>query len=412
MKKILMILYEFYPYGSAITNCLNPIIKRLKEENINITVITRRSNKNLKKHEFYDDIEIFRVNDYFNIYNNQISVSKTTQKLFYKILLKITWLYRTKIKKDNQSFLNEKKAINLAKKILKNKYDIIFSASYPFSTHKIAYKLKRKYNIKWIAYQFDPHTFNTTLNPNLLNKRLEEEIKVLSLADRIFLPKENYNENIKTKLSVLKDKYYPIDFALIQEKNYKKDLKRLKTNKIIFVYTGTFYEKIRIPDYMLDFFKKVDLDYELHLYYMAEKLVEDKLLEYKSFFKDKLILHKNESKDICDEALINANILINVGNEIANQTPSKVFEYISLGKPIVNFYSIENDTSRSVLEKYPLILNINKNFAKDDVTKFKLFCKKNRDTQLSFEVATKNYKNANQIAKEFVEEVKKCYENK
>ena len=55
-----------------------------------------------------------------------------------------------------------------------------------------------------------------------------------------------------------------------------------------------------------------------------------------------------------------ADILVNIGNSNADFTPSKTFEYIVTGKPIVNFYYNYPDKT---LENYPNVLQI-QNFNK------------------------------------------------
>lgn len=387
MKSVLFILDKFYPYNTAIVNCLNAIFEELKKENININVLTYRQNKCDKQYEFLNGINIYRVNDYYNMSNNKF-LKLTFWRLYRKIF-----------------FTND--IIKIGKEIiLRNKVNCVISCSYPFVTAQYALKLTRKNDILFIAYQFDPHSNNMILDKKNKNKRLKEEIETFSYVDKIFLPPENYEENMKTELKVLKDKYYPIDFALIKNNIANKPK---KGKKIIFTFTGTFYENIRTPNDMLEFFKNIDMDYELHLYYIAEKTIDDVLLEYKKVFKDKLVLFNNKSKKECDEALKNSNIIVNIGNRIANQTPSKVFEYISMGKPIINFYNIENDTSKKVLKNYPLVLNIKNDYTKEDIEKFNNFVLKNKDRVLTFEEIKEKYKTAEDIAKEFIREVNKCY---
>jgi len=413
MKKVLLLVHEYYPCGSAITNCLNPIIEEMNKQNIKVDVVTRKQFDYLKNIETIDSVNIFRINDFFNIYNNKIKESKNVVKrLYYKVILKFIWIYRAKIRKIKSGFINVKKATRKAEELFKiNNYDTIISCSFPFSMHKIAYNLKKKHNVTWIAYQFDPHTFNHTLmNDGLIKDRLSEEIKILTLADKIFLPNENYEENLKTELAVLKDKYYTIPFALIKRPNIEMENK--ENLKIIFTFAGTLYENIRTPFNMLEFFKNVELDYEIQLFYITESSLETKLLDYKKEFKDKLKLYPNESKDKCDEAIIQSNILINIGNEMANQTPSKVYELISYGKPIVNFYTIDDDTSKKVLKDYPLVFNINKDYSTKDVESFKKFCVENKDKLLTYEEATQNYETANEIACRFIKEVGKVCGNK
>ena len=53
-----------------------------------------------------------------------------------------------------------------------------------------------------------------------------------------------------------------------------------------------------------------------------------------------------------------SDILINIGNTIDNQVPSKIFDYISKRKPIINLYKISNCPSLKYLKKYPLALNL------------------------------------------------------
>jgi len=52
---------------------------------------------------------------------------------------------------------------------------------------------------------------------------------------------------------------------------------------------------------------------------------------------------------------VNSDNLIAVGNNDCNQVPSKIFEYMSFGKPIVYFYS-DDDVNVKILKKYPIAL--------------------------------------------------------
>lgn len=52
-----------------------------------------------------------------------------------------------------------------------------------------------------------------------------------------------------------------------------------------------------------------------------------------------------------------ADFLVNVGNSVLEFKPSKTFEYISTGKPIIHFY--QNGIVDETLMRYPLSLQIN-----------------------------------------------------
>ena len=391
MKRVLFVLEKFYPYNSANLNCLNPIFEEMKTQNIEIDVLTFRQNKLDKNFEIYNGINIFRVNDYYHLSNIAF---------FKKTILRIS-----------RKFLFKFKMIFNGKKLLKQKkYDCVIACSYPFLMEEIACGITKNTKCAFISYQLDPFYNNNVLGQLNKEKRLELELETLKNADKVFLPPENFSENMQTKLSVLENKYYPIDFPLIKEKNNKTI--NSSSDEVNFVFTGTFYKDIRTPYVMLDFFKNIKFDYIINLYYISDDDIENKLQVYQKEFEDKLKLHRNKSKEECDKALEKANIIINIGNKISNQTPSKIFEYISLGKPILNFYSTKNDSSKKALDRYPLVLNIFNDFNKQDILSFNQFCKKNRNKILTFKEATKNYKTASEIAKEFIKEVSDCCENK
>ena len=59
-----------------------------------------------------------------------------------------------------------------------------------------------------------------------------------------------------------------------------------------------------------------------------------------------------------EEYIGDADFLINIDNKASNQVPSKIFEYISTGKPIVNLYYDPKSPSLSYFSRYPRVLNL------------------------------------------------------
>ena len=89
------------------------------------------------------------------------------------------------------------------------------------------------------------------------------------------------------------------------------------------------------------------------------------------------------------------DILVNLENTIPNQLPSKVFEYIASGKPIINFYEDENSMGLHYFGRYPLAINFNLNsYNEDDIMRLRTFIKENKDKRLSYEEATNLMKEA------------------
>lgn len=64
------------------------------------------------------------------------------------------------------------------------------------------------------------------------------------------------------------------------------------------------------------------------------------------------------SLDETRDMIANADLLVNIGNAMKNQVPSKLFEYISTGLPIVNIYKNEDCPSLQYMDKYPCTINL------------------------------------------------------
>jgi hypothetical protein len=91
------------------------------------------------------------------------------------------------------------------------------------------------------------------------------------------------------------------------------------------------------------------------------------------------------------EALIamhHSDFLINIGNTTFYQLPSKVAEYLASQKPIINFSSIENDSSKKLLVGFQDTLNINSvtDIYSENEQKLLSFCNdlKQKDNSLVF----------------------------
>ena len=103
----------------------------------------------------------------------------------------------------------------------------------------------------------------------------------------------------------------------------------------------------------------------------------------------------------------NADVLVNLGNECTNQTPSKVFDYIGRCKHIVNFYSLDEDTSKYYLEKYPYKINIKNKKTVDeiDLNNYIDFIYNSRKEKIDINSIKNSYEylSAEKIAEEFMD---------
>lgn len=256
-------------------------------------------------------------------------------------------------------------AIGKARKLqAANDYDVMYSSSIPFTGHLVALGIKNKYpSLRWIVDIGDPFCFSdgVTVNNFALyeNLNIRYEKKVLLLADAVTVTtgatRERYSEIFPfaaSKLSVIPPLLSIEPSAGTRVSNF------LPTdNKIRLVFLGTLYRAIRSPENLLRVFSKLleetDLAERLELHFYGEiSSCQDCFEPYGGFMGRNIFIHGLVDRKVAVQAMKDADILINIGNDTAYQLPSKVVEYLATMKPILNFAKTDQDSSTVFFRHY------------------------------------------------------------
>ncbi|GAB1431750.1 hypothetical protein MASR2M29_03750 [Spirochaetota bacterium] len=400
MNRVLIVLGNYSPSPSSVANCMKPLINKLLDI-YTVDVVTDRKKVDISEYEKKKNINIYRVDDYRimnTTYSNELNKIKSSSlircmtKLFTRIL-KISYYLRYVLfaKEQGTGGWEEKrvleKIIELDKK---HHYDIIISVSLPFQSHYVAEKLKniRGDNLKWIVFEFDPFTLNSTIKVNKRRRKKMgiDEKRILKKCDAICLTPELYDYYNKVNFIQLTSKVNILPFANLKQIEFdfiKVNNNFMIENKINCLFTGQIYADIRNPKRLLEAFSKQDA--EIHLSLMTNFSIND-MIEYSP--KDYLpSVIPFQNRDTALYNLMCANILINIGNTVEHQVPAKIFEYMSTGKPIIHFSKIRNDPALKYLKRYPNTLIINE-WEFDEVNYIELigkFCKDNQNINLTFD---------------------------
>lgn len=265
-------------------------------------------------------------------------------------------------------------------------YDAVISASSPFFSHVLASYLKEQgIADKWFAMVWDPYVFNSTM-PNRLSERKSAAVKAFKNVNRIYCSdgiiegnkREGFEPEYMKKCSEIK---YP------GLKPFPKSELNNSKEKVL-LYTGTFYEDIRNPKEMFNILDQIPSEYRVHLYSKGcDELVNEKLKQ------EKYSLFEQVTPEEVVNLINNSNIVINLGNKITNQIPGKIFELISSGKPIINFYYSENDPSLKYFNRRPLCYSLNlSKYTKEDAEGLINFIKESDGKTLTYEEAVKDLK--------------------
>lgn len=132
---------------------------------------------------------------------------------------------------------------------------------------------------------------------------------------------------------------------------------------------------------MLDIITHLDKRFILKLYTIGfEKL----LASYSA--SNRIIINEYISNhDEYVSELKKSDMLLIIGNMVDNQTPSKVVEYISYGKPIIYIQSIDNDSALKKYSIYPLLCVIPFDTSINEaVNMIQDFVKKHRESRMDY----------------------------
>jgi glycosyltransferase involved in cell wall biosynthesis len=377
-RKVLLITYDFYPDSSPNTYRWLNIVKKWREQGVQVFVVSANKNQ-FPSYEEVDGIKIYRTGEYaignlkysFNKNNHTnaaliqnepgINLKKIAKTLFRK-LYDITW---SKLYWPDYAFLWKYTALPVASKLIKDEnIDKIITVSWMFTAHTIGYELKKTFkNVFWLADTVDPFSFNSKINNTPLYGKLNAliEKKIFLGADLNSVLTERIKSEyilkfpeISKKVVVGNNLFVPVNF------DYTNNIDAENVVKMVFL--GTLSEDTRSPKNLLILFDKLVSKYTkitFELSFFGE--LTDSMptfSKYDSLLNKSVFLNGRISRDEVNTVIKNADVLVNIGNNNKYQEPSKVIEYMYSGKKILNVCIINEDTSASLLSKYPLHLNV------------------------------------------------------
>ena len=160
-------------------------------------------------------------------------------------------------------------------------------------------------------------------------------------------------------------------------------------NDIHCVFAGSFYDEVRRPDYLLKLISKIADGKKIVFHFFGNLNMYIKREELPNCIFD----HGQVASDLALQYMMSADILINVGNTVLNQMPSKILTYISMGKPILNIIKLSNCPTLKYTKKYPLALDIleTEEVKKEDIERVRNFIIENKGKEIPFETVEKLY---------------------
>lgn len=356
--KMLFIVQSFLPYGGAVNKLLLNLFKSstFRNNNIEVDVLTLKGNVNDKTQERIEGITVNRL--------EYVASSSLKNILEIKNKILLPYLLQLKIK----SHFDGKKPVgsidtgmvNQIYKYLSSegvRYDKVITVNGRTEMLCGFMKYAQEHNRydAGVLYQVDPIADNVAYDGEMHKQlnQIEREAyhKMGCIVTTPIIHKANTMHGYTVRRA------FPLEFPTMQAERVRRDVASVKKYGCTkFLFTGYLHEKLRSPEYTLAMFAKLNIDFELDIIgrgyeQMIRRFEEGPL-------KGRLVNWGQQLPNVVDNEQENADVLVNIGNACDNMVPSKIFEYISLGKPIINICKIKGCPTLSYMEKYPLALNL------------------------------------------------------
>ena len=246
-----------------------------------------------------------------------------------------------------------------------NIYEAVVTVAPPFTAHLVGLAIaKRCKQVRWVAatgnsFSFDPLPPNNQVLYRRMNTRAEGE--VLRTADAFVVQNRELRARYATLYPDCARKLWFVPPLAVAPPAAKIARLQVK-DKITIVYAGSLSQQLSNPSFLLKLFRELIesgllSDAELHFLGNPANCLS-LFRPYRRMLGRSLFLHGIVARDEAMKALSNATILANIGNGSPYNIPNKVFEYMALGKPILNIVRCDRDPSSGPLQNYPAVLNI------------------------------------------------------
>lgn len=322
-KTIVFINQYYTPIQNPPAKRISAFANHLANKGWNVKIITGMPNyptgKINKKYQF-------------KLYDKEKKRKNLTIHRFFEIPLKLEGFWKPFV-----NYLSFAISSLFGANIIRKSNLIYISAPPTFSsitTFYLAKLFKKK-----IIFEVRDLYPETAEELGLINKK-NLSYKIFKKINQHMFSKSNQIITIGTKLSQeIKKKYAITNIKIITNFATRKKISETKNEKIEIAYTGVITDAQELEKILkLNKNKKIREKFNFQIVGTGNRFNKIKELIKKNKYTN-IKLHGYKSKEYCDNILKQSDIgLITLANKKIFQSalPSKFFEYISLGKPIIS----------------------------------------------------------------------------
>ena len=340
---------EFHPNFGANSLVVRTVCRGLTEKGHRVFVAPAFYDGSLPAREEWEGIEIVRgmpgdTKDNFKNYLKQGHFVTATKLLHVLLWAKVAGPHKLSHKKGicARSWLEDL--------IRQEKIDVAVSINCSIERGFPLLYLKEKGRLpaKWYLYMLDPfedHEYYRTHQSVKYLRRLQH--RMMRSCDRVLATELIYQGVAKWECPCILEKIVKTEFPKIEKPEYAQCVDEVPLDPAFthVVCTGSKNEQVRSSTFTLALCRQVE-DLPVQFHFVGYGWVEGSEAK-----KDgNCIFYPPHSPQCAKNLQLKADFLWNIGNKVVNQLPSKVLEYISTGKPVINTYKDEKCPAKALLE--------------------------------------------------------------
>jgi hypothetical protein len=194
--------------------------------------------------------------------------------------------------------------------------------------------------------------------------------------------KPHFNEHYQELINKIEYVEHPL---LIKSKYSNKNIYS-EYSKL--VYAGSLNKNYIEPFAlinMLELLIQKSVKIKVNFYIMGNM---DKVIQkFSSLYPDNIFYNGYVPFECVEEEIAKTDIMLCISENAGIQMSSKIFRYMSTGKPIILLYYTDNDINKKILERYPLYIGIRNDriYDKNEIGAIIKFMNDNKNKSIDFE---------------------------
>lgn len=364
MKRIVVLTRHYKPYNSAVGICMGNVLQCL--DDVEVHVICEKTRLHEPIEEQIDGEHIHRfVSPQTNLRNECLEKASRASSWISRNLWKAA--FRAVRAAYNAAFLLGSESVQrglsscylAALEELPFRPDLIVPTCMPIESLVACWQFCRKRSgVRYVPVLFDRFADNETLHRFALNKRLKyrrnqrvEQQVLSSPSCAAVLYVDSWGSRVE-----FMDQIAPahrIEHPLLVKRETRGEAV-FEGGRINIVYAGTLTKAGRDPSYALRLVgaSEAGIPATLHVFGMGDAMpLVEKFAEGHPGLAQ---YHGVVSSEYAQAAVSGSDVLLSIGNRDIAQTPSKIFEYMATGKPIIHIAKTVDDPANAILMRYPL----------------------------------------------------------